>query len=58
MLKEVASKGTLPLAKSRKFKAKSTTIKNDGLLNLLRNKKEARVFMERLNAIINNSRKS
>ncbi|WP_316839131.1 hypothetical protein [Pedobacter gandavensis] len=54
-LKELATKGTLLKAETRKFKSKSTTLKNDGLLNLLRNKKEATVFMTRLNTLIKNS---
>jgi len=39
-----------------KPKIKSMTIKKDGLISLLRTKKDAAVFMSRLNTIINSSK--
>jgi len=39
-----------------KPKIKSVTIKEDGLISLLRTKKDATVFMSRLNTIINGSK--
>jgi hypothetical protein len=59
LFREVASKTASGSAKGkRRLKIKSATVKKDGLVSLLRNKKEATVFMSQLNTIIKSSKKS
>lgn len=59
MFKEVASKTTSVSTKGkRRLKIKSVTVKQDGLISVLRNKKEATVFMSQLNTIIKSRKKS
>ncbi|MEJ7694033.1 hypothetical protein [Daejeonella sp.] len=59
LFKEVASKTTSGSAKGkRRLKLKSLTVKKDGLVSVLRNKKEATVFMSQLNTIIKSRKKS
>lgn len=58
MFKEVASKTRSVSTKGkRRLKIKSVTVKKDGLISVLRNKKEATVFMSQLNMIIKSRKK-
>ncbi|MBC7758980.1 MAG: hypothetical protein H7069_08995 [Phormidesmis sp. FL-bin-119] len=58
MFKEVASKTRSVSTKGKRLlKIKSVTVKKDGLISVLRNKKEATVFMSQLNMIIKSRKK-
>lgn len=56
IFKEVATKSVPVKQKARRLKIKSVTVKDDGLVSILRNKKEATQFMSQLNAIIKNNK--